>query len=259
MERNEHYYDSNYDTRRYTNRREEGMPESQRSYSQRGNYYGISDTDHGHGNVRIQQRDDFHEFSRGPVGGSGASNYNETYNRTHRNRDDHYRYGDDDHFRQSHGYAGHQDYRSEEYINRTRAEQDYSRDQNYSSNYDVAGNRRYARQENSYENPGRGRRFSEFGQDERHNYGHELTDIHHDRGKLSRSSSDNDYGRNYRPANQFDFDENKEDYRYSGRIESSGSNRNQYREDVNRNRRPSGPDYSKHSPISNYGYDTFGI
>ncbi|NDK55252.1 hypothetical protein [Pontibacter fetidus] len=255
METNEHYYDSNYDTSRYTNRREENAPESYNRYSQRGNYYGIADTDHGHGNVRIQQRDDFYEFSRGPVGGYGAANYNDNYRNTHRNRDDHYRYGDDNHFKESHGYTGNQDYRSEEYRNRISQDQNYSR----GSNYGDAGNSRYARQENSYQNPGYGRRYSEYGQDERRNYNHDLTDIHHDRGEHSRSASDNNYGRNYRPANQFDFDDNKEDYRYSGRIKSSGSTNDQYRENVNRNRHPSGPDYSRHSPISNYGYDTFGI
>lgn len=266
MERNEHYYDQNYDTRRYTNRKEETeLPESYDRYSRRGNYYGMPDTDAAYHNVSVQRREDSGSFSPGPMGGYGAGNYNENYERVHSNRDNHYRYGDDSHFRQAHGYSGQGDYRNESYRNRDRVydrygdSQDYSRGQQYSSNYDVAGNRRYARQENSYQNPGHGRRYSEYGRDERYNYGHELTDIHHDRGEHIRSQSENDFVRNYRPANQFDFDENKEDYRYRGRIENTGSGQSLNRENMNRGPRPSGPDYSRQSPIGSYGYETFGI
>lgn len=272
MERNEHYYDRNYN--QYDDYSSGNQRQKNESYSQRGNYYGIQDSNYGHGNVRMQQRSDFNDYSQGPVGGYGAGNYNDNYNRTHRNRDDHYRYGDDNHFKQSHGYATgsnyrNNDYRNEEYRNRDyrnrgNDSQDYNSGLPYSSNYDVAGNRRYARQENSYQNPGYGRRFSEYGQDERRNYNHELTDIHHDRGEIP-DSSENDYRGSFRPSNQFDFDENKEDYRYSGRIVNSGSSRgysgsdgDRYSSRENRDRR-SGPDYSKSSPISGYGYDTFGI
>ncbi|MBC5772545.1 hypothetical protein H8S95_00585 [Pontibacter sp. KCTC 32443] len=261
MERNDEYYSNNYQ-QHYSN--ENNPSQFSQRYTQRGNYYGMPDNQREYGNVRIQQRHDFNDFSEGPVGGYGAGNYNENYERVHRNRDDHYRYGDDPHFKQSHGYTGQSDYRSndyrsQDYKNRDRDNQNYSRGQQYSSNYDVAGNRRYARQENSYENPGHGRRYSEYGRDERRNYGHELTDIHHDRGEFDHSRHDNNYGRNYRPSNQFDFDENKEDYRYSGRIESTGSNRNENRENMSRGPRPSGPDYSKWSPLGSYGYETFGI
>jgi hypothetical protein len=286
MERNEHYNDRNYN--QFDDYGSQGR--GNESYSQRGNYYGIHDSNYGHGNVRMQQRPDFNDFSQGPVGGYGAGNYNDTYNRTHRNRDDHYRYGDDSHFKQSHGYSSGDtyrtnDYRSEEYRNRdyrnrSNEGQDYSSGLPYSSNYDVAGNRRYARQENSYQNPGHGRRYSEFGQDEKRNYSHELTDIHHDRGRIP-DSSENDYRGDIRPSNAYDFDEDKEDFRYSGRIVDAGSDRDTYASGLyssnrayvsdhsesdsdrfntrsNRSRR-SGPDYSKSSPITGYSNESFGL
>ncbi|MBB6612435.1 hypothetical protein H7F15_15415 [Pontibacter sp. Tf4] len=276
MERNEHYYERNY------NQYEDGNRSGER-YSQRGNYYGMSGNDYGSGNVRMQQRSDFNEFSSGPSGGYGAGNYNDI----HRNRDDHYRYGDDNHFRRSHGYTGqsnysNQDYRSPEYRNRTNqysAEDSYSRSQPYSSGYDIAGNRQYARQENSYQNPGHGRRYSDYGRDERYNYSHELTDIHHDRGEVP-SSSENDYN----PGNKRDYYDHRADYRYSGSIESrnSSSDRDNYatglyssnrayladhpnesdgeRYSSRERRHPrSGPDYSASSPISGYGNESFGL
>jgi len=257
MERNDQYYSNNY-YQHYGNDRN-NTDDISRRYGQRGNYYGSNQE---HGNVRIQQRHDFNDFSEGPTGGYGAGNYNENYNRVHRNRDNHYRYGDDSHFQQSHGYSSQGDYRNQNYRNRDyRSRQDsdnYSRSQPYSSNYDVAGNRQYARQENSYQNPGHGRRYTEYGRDERNNYGHELTDIHHDRGEL-RDSSYNDYDRNYNLGNNWDFNENREDYRYKGQIVDSGRSRNNPRNEVDRGPRPSGPDYSKWSPLGNYGYETFGI
>ena len=151
MERNEHYYDQ---------RNSQGNGNEQQfrqRYSQHGNYYGMPNNDHEYRNVRMQQRHDFNDFSEGPSGGYGANNYNDVY----RNRDDHYRYGDDQHFRQSHGYTGQQNSHSTDYRN----DDNYSRSQPYSSGYDVAGNRRYARQANSYDNPGHGRRYGDYGRD----------------------------------------------------------------------------------------------
>lgn len=271
MERNEHYYDRNYNNQsdNYGSTNQDRYSER---YGNRGNYYGMRDTDN-YRNVHMQQRADFNDFSNGPSGGYGAGNYNDI----HRNRDDHYRYGDDSHFMQSHGYTGQYDHSTNDY----RGDDNYSRSQPYSSNYDVAGNRRYARQENSYRNTGHGRRYSDYGRDEGYNYGHELTDIHHDRGDLDRDAEANNYRRNYNPRNEWDFDDNREDYRYSGRIEDSRPRRDSYATGLyssnrayvsdhsdsdgdrysSRERRSgrSGPDYSAWSPIGGYGQQTFGL
>ena len=254
MERNINHYDRNYP-------QNQNMPESSERYGQRGNYYGMPDPGAADDYVRMHETDYRSHHTSGPVGGYGADNYHEDYNRNY-NKDYNRNYNQDYNrdYRSSQQHRTPQDWRSTEYRNRmssSNREPDY--DPSYSSNYDVAGNRMYARQENSYENTGHGRRYSDYGRDERRNYGHELTDIHHDRGSWDHSSSDNDYGRNYKPANRFDFDDDHEDYRYRGSIENTGSRDSYNREKYNRGRRPSGPDYSKSSPITGYGYETFGI
>ncbi len=280
MERNEQYQNRMYN-QSYSNRREESRPENYERYTDRGNYYGMPHHEDRYDNVSVRDGRDSGRFSPGPMGGYGANNYNKHYSsnqdNVHRNRDNHYRYGDDNHFRQSHGYSGQQDSQDRGFNKRD----NYNYSPEYGSNYDVTGNRMYARQENSYQSQGRGRRFEDHGKDERYNYGHELTDIHHDRGPLERDSSQNDYNPQVRNRG---FGEHDEDFRYSGEIRSTGnrnSNRDNYATGLyasnrsyvsdhsdsdgdryssreNRSRR-SGPDYSKSSPISGYGYDTFGI
>jgi hypothetical protein len=247
MERNQNYYDRNYPQR-------DNMPESSERYEHHGNYYGMPDSGAAYDNVRMRETDFRSHNTSGPVGGYGASNYHKDYNQSNRNA----QHEGSNYRRQNHDQ---QDWRNESYRShdrgRTNREPDY--DPSYSSSYDVAGNRMYSRQENSYDNPGHGRRYGDYGRDERRNYGHELTDIHHDRGSFDHSRSDNDYNSSYRPENRFDSDNRQEDYRFKGSIEDRGSRDNYNNENYNRGRRPSGPDYSKNSPISGYGYDNFGI
>lgn len=242
-------------------------------YEDRGNYYGIPDRDREYRNVRSQGSTT--GSSQGPsVGSRGSSRSgdysqgdrhtqgrmhqnewgsNADYNRGRqsqgRSQDDHYRYGDPSpymHSQRQRNYGNSDDWRSE--------------------GVDHA-NRRYDRQENSYRQTGHGRRFDQYGRDEKYNYAHgpqdgrrsienseSLDDRYIDRGEHSRSSSDNDYGRHY--GSQFDHrnrsrqgrDDDYESRRYHDRNQDQSPSRS-----PRGYGHPSGPDYSASSPITNYG------
>ncbi|SIR14427.1 hypothetical protein [Pontibacter lucknowensis] len=262
----------------------------QSRYENRGNYYGMPDQHHEYRNVSSQGSTSY--GSSGPVGGYGASSW-----RSNRDQDDRHTQG------QMHqnewGGSG-----SNQYSNRDRDNYNYGSgsgssqgdhyrygDPNPYMNYERQGgyektrgtgwrresdvdhaNRRYDRQENSYRHTGHGRRFDQYGQDERYNYAHgrqdgrrsiedseSLDDRYYDRGEHSRSSSDNDYGRQYGS----NYDHRNQDR--EGRNDNYETRRFRDRDyDDSPSRSPrgygyrSGPDYSADSPISSYGRSVRG-
>lgn len=285
MRHNERNYDSR--DRDYRSGDNENLSNYQSRYQSRGNYYGMPDQDSEYRGVSSQGRN-YGGSSSGPGGGYGASSWRssrdqddrhsqgmqrnergssygnrerDNYNYgSSRSQSDHYRYGDPNPYMNYQRQGGY--------------ERDRDTDWRRESDVDHA-NRRYARQENSYRQTGHGRRFDQYGQDERYNYAHgpqdgrrsiedseNLDDRYYDRGEHSRSSSDNDYGRHYgsnyehRNSNRGMRDEHHESTRMA-RNSSSGHD-----ESPSRSPRgygyPSGPDYSANSPISGYGQNVRG-
>lgn len=216
-------------------------------YSDSGNYYGRHDM----GNESREQRNrdysrDRQEQGRMHQSDWGGSDYG---SRRDRSQGDHYHYGDPN------PYMHNQRNRS------------YDNSDNWRSEDVDHANRRYDRQENSYRQTGFGRRFDEYGRDEKRNFSHDQTsgrrsiehsenldDRYYDRGEHSRSSSDNDYGRNYgsqydhRNRNRQGRDDDYESRRYQDRDRDQSPSRSPRGYGL-----PSGPDYSANSPISNYG------
>ncbi|WP_242927401.1 hypothetical protein [Pontibacter vulgaris] len=259
-------------------------------YTERGNYFGMPHHEEMHRDVRSTQRSDFNEGTMGPMAGqgggrsyrSGQSNYDQD-----RNRQDHYHYGDPNPYMNYDRNGGYDRTRGTGW----RSERDdYMNSGNYGLNQpDYSETDHYARQENSYRTGGQGRRFTEFGRDERHNYGHDrgsrgqrtsqysenLDDRYFDRSDAGRSKSENDYGRQQSRYQNEGYDGYGSSRRYQGSDNygtGSYSSNRAYLSDQSRERgqfdrrsdefpsrsnsersQRSGPDYSKHSPISNYG------
>ncbi|PKV63050.1 hypothetical protein [Pontibacter ramchanderi] len=274
MRYRERNYDSDHRNRGSRSGDSHNLSNYQSRYQSRGNYYGMPDQDYEYRGVSAQGRN-YGGSSSGPGGGYGASSWrsgqgdrhtqgqmhqnewgsgtsysNRDYYGTGRSQSDHYRYGDPN-----------------PYMNYQR-QSSYDRDTDWRRESDVDhANRRYARQENSYRHTGHGRRFDQYGQDERYNYAHgqqdgrrsiedseNLDDRYYDRGEHSRSSSDNDYGRQYgsnydhRNQDRWGRDDNYESRRYRERGHDDSPSRSPRGYGY-----PSGPDYSANSPITNYG------
>ncbi|MBD1397124.1 hypothetical protein H9Q13_08095 [Pontibacter sp. JH31] len=181
-------------------------------------------------------------------GGSGWHRDHDRPNYDTRNQseEDHWRYGDPN---------PQSDYKQQGGYTRSRGTGWHNEGSDY-------GKPRYARQDNSYQSTGHGRRIDQYGRDEHYNFAHgrqdgrrslenpeNLDDRYYDRREQS-DSSRNDYGRQYganydhrsRSSHQgndsHDFDHTSDDY------PSRSPKGYGYR---------SGPDYSASSPITNYG------
>ncbi|MHC2990618.1 hypothetical protein OB13_03120 [Pontibacter sp. HJ8] len=299
MRHNEQNYDRDYQGNRHDSRNRQdddyGLSNYLTRYESKGNYYGMSGQDSPYSDVRSQGRN-YGNATWGPTAGSGASsrrgNYDQndrhTQGQMHQNEwgpsgqygsdrnkssygsgSDHYHYGDPNPYMDNQRNDGYE---------RTRGT-------SWRENEVDHGNRRYSRQENSYQSSGQGRRFDQYGQDERYNYAHgrqdgrrsienseSLDDRYIDRGEHSRGSSDNDYGNQYgtnydhRNRNRQGRDDNYATGSYSSNrayLAEQGQGRDQgmfdHTSDDYPSRSPkgygqrSGPDYSASSPITNYG------
>ena len=273
---NEHNYRDN-DGRNYENRNnrrnehdDHNLSNYLSRYQDKGNYYGMRDTDHEYRNIRTSRGSDYGNSSSDPMqrsgsnrdayqsGGSSFGSSNDSRNnkyssgsnqqeRNNSNQNDHYHYGDPNPYMNYDRNTGYERTRGTGW----RSESDDSR----------RGSSDYARQDNSYQYDGSGRRYEDFGRDERHNFGHgeQLTDIHADRGEHTRRRSDNDFGRQQR---RNDREDNYATGRYSSNrayLSEQGRGRDKnmfdHTSDDYPNRSPrgyglkSGPDWSAHSPI----------
>jgi len=248
-------------------------------YSRRGNYYGMKDEDAEYRNVRSTGNTN---YGSGPVAGYDASSYRGV---TDSNNQNNYHYGDPNRYMDNERNGGY---------DRTRGTGWRDNNDRYSHYNSSRTNDRedYARQDNSYHygDEGQGRRFSDFGRDEGRTYNQSTNrgynmgteDAYYDRGDFNHSRSDNDYrggnrntDRNY--GQWHERTNENDDFRFSGRVQDSGSNRDDnyatglyasnrsYNSDnasnsdgersSSRYKRSgrSGPDYSKSSSISDYG------
>lgn len=245
-------------------------------YSDRGNYYGMRDEDAEYRNVRSTGNTN---YGSGPVGGYGASSHRGTSGS--RNSQDNYHYGDPNPYMDNDRNGGY---------DRTRGTGWRDNNDRYSNYGSSRTNDRenYDRQDNSYHygDQGQGRRYSDFGRDEGRTYNRNTNrgynagteDSYYDRSDFKHSRSDNDYrGGSRNNSQRDDHNNDSEDFRYSGRIQSSGSSRDDnyatglyasnraYNSDnpsnsdgdrsSSREKRSgrSGPDYSSRSSISDYG------
>lgn len=257
----------------------------------RGNYYGMRDEDATYRNVRVSDSDENYGYrSGGPVAGYGASSYRGALNSSDRDRDsDHYRYGDQNRYM---GGDRNRDYGRDSHSDRhdNYGTSDSDRYTNYSS-----GNR-YSRQDNSYRSGGSGRRYEDYGRDERTtmdqpvNQGYNMggVDSYYDRGEQPRKRWENNYSRDDRSNrdrftnNSYEGGFDRDNYSSRGEIRSTDRDRDDnygtglyasnraYRADhdedysqrSSRYRRPgetSGPDYGYNSRIGSKGYNDFGI
>lgn len=290
MERDDQHYSSgNYGSGNSRNRDGNAgrkLSNYKSRYESHGNYYGMPDTNHEYEDVRTTRGASFGNSSPGPMQRS-SSNYDKydsdqrgnrnegdrSYNSgssnsrqnsgSHQNRNDHYHYGDPNPY-----MGGYEQTRG------TGWERDSSGA--YRGSSSSSDNSRYARQNNSYQSGGSGRRYSDFGRDEQHSYNPGGADFYNDRSDFNHSSSDNDYqGRGNR--NRFyDDDSNHDDYQ-RGEMRNSGGNRddnyatglyasnrsyvsdqdyskheNRYNSNSKDRRHQSGPDYNADSAASGY-------
>lgn len=262
MRHNERNHDSDHRNRDHRSGESHNLSNYQSRYENRGNYYGMPDQGSEYRNISSQGRN-YGGSSSGPGGGYGASSWrsNRDQNDRHtqgqmhqnewgsgRSQSDQYRYGDPNPYMNNQRQGGYERDRDTDW--RREGDVDHT-------------NRRYERQENSYRQTGFGRRFDQYGKDERYNFAHgeqdgrrsiedpeNLDDRYYDRGEHSRSSSDNDYRSNYdhRNQNRRGRDDNYESrhFRERGHDDSPSRSPRGYGH-------PSGPDYSANSPITNYG------
>ncbi|MCP2043856.1 hypothetical protein [Pontibacter sp. HSC-36F09] len=287
MRHNERNYDSDNRNRGHRSGDSDNLSNYQSRYENRGNYYGMPDQGQTYRNVSSQGRN-YGGSSSGPGGGYGASSWRSNRDQDNRhtqgqmhqnewdsgssysNRErDNYNYGSGSRSSQGDHYHYGDPNPYMNYKRQGGYERDRDTDWRRESDVDHA-NRRYERQENSYRQTGHGRRFDQYGTDERYNYAHgrqdgrrtidnpeNLDDSYYDRGEHSRSSSDNDYGQQYgsnyehRNSNR----EGRNDHHEANRM--ARHSRSGQDDSPSRSPRgygyPSGPDYSANSPITNYG------
>ncbi|MBF9252740.1 hypothetical protein I2I11_05525 [Pontibacter sp. 172403-2] len=289
MERDDHYYNSgNYRSDSYS-RNSDGnagrkLSNYQSRYENHGNYYGMPDTNHEYEDVRTTRGATFGNTSPGPMQRS-SSNYdkydrnnnrndgNRSYNSgssydrqnsgNYQNRDNHYRYGDPNPY-----MGGYEQTRG------TGWERDSSGA--YRGNFSSDENSRYARQDNSYQSGGSGRRYSSYGRDEQRSYNPGGADFYNDRSDFNHSSSDNDFRGSGRSNKFYDDVSNRDEYQ-QGEIRDSHRNRddnyatglyasnrsyvsdqdyskheNRYSRNSSDRRHRSGPDYNADSAASSY-------
>ncbi|MFD3001675.1 hypothetical protein ACFS7Z_14985 [Pontibacter toksunensis] len=236
MERDDQYYNRDYRNnnrnRNQGNRKNDEQFENYRDrYSSGGNYYGMRDEDAEYRNVRSTGSN---TYGAGPVGGYGSSSYRGTQD----NDSEQYRYGDPNphmDYDRNGGYertrgTGWRD-NNDRYTNNTRNNiNDSGRDQGRDGGY--------SRGDNSYQYSGSGRRYGEFGTDEGRTYNRDRNsgynmgteDSYYDRSDFKYDRSDNDFrGTDRSRDNAYSRDNDRylddDDFRYSGRIQNSGSDR----------------------------------
>jgi hypothetical protein len=258
MRNDEQNFDRDHRNRSQRSGQRHNLSDHLSRYEDRGNYYGMPHQEHDYRHVSGRNQDDrrtqgrMHQNEWG-----GNADYNRGSQGQDRSQSDQYRYGDPNPYMNNQRQGGYERERGTGW--RRESDEDHS-------------NRRYERQENSYRHTGHGRRFDQYGRDEEYNFAHgrqdgrrsiedseSLDDRYYDRGEHSRSSSDNDYGRQYganyehRNRNSESRDDHHESNRMARRSNSGHDN------DDSPNRSPrgygqrSGPDYSANSPITNYG------
>lgn len=277
MERDHEYYNRNSRNSNQQGRQGDEQFENYRDrYSDRGNYYGMRDEDNAYRNVRSSGSNN---YGSGPAGGYGASLHRGASGSG--SNQDQYHYGDPNPYMENDRNGGY---------NRTRGTGWRDNNDRYSNYGSSRTNDRenYDRQDNSYQygDQGQGRRYSDFGRDEGRTYNRSTNrgynagteDSYYDRSDFKHDRSENDYRGGRRNSGEWDDHNNsREDFRYSGRIQDSGSSRDgnyatglyasnrAYNSDhpsnsdgdraSSRQRRSgrSGPDYSNRSSISDYG------
>ncbi|WP_237586741.1 hypothetical protein [Pontibacter russatus] len=278
MERDNEYH-NRHNSDRQRRQDNEKFENYRDRYTSRGNYYGMRDTDAEYRNMRSTGSTN---YGSGPVGGYDASSYRGGGDRHNQN---HYHYGDPNPYMGNDRNGGYERTRG------TGWRDNNDRYSHYGSNR-TDDRERYDRQDNSYQygDQGQGRRYSDFGRDEGRTYNQHTNrgynaateDSYYDRSDFDHDRSDNDYrGSSRNPQRNLsqwqDRYNDSDDFRYSGRIQSSGSDRGDtyatglyasnraYNSDnpsdsdgdrsSSRQRRSgrSGPDYSSRSSISDYG------
>lgn len=237
MERDDQYY--NRDDRKDNNRnrnenyrnKDEQFENYRDRYSSGGNYYGMRDENAEYRNVRSTGSN---TYGGGPVGGYGASSWRGAQD----SDQDQYRYGDPNPYMGNDRNGGYERTRgtgwrdnNDRYTNNTRNNiDDRGRDQGREGGY--------SRGDNSYQYSGAGRRYGEFGRDEGRTYNRDRNsgynigtdDSYYDRSDFKYDREDNNYrggGRSRETGYTRDQDRylDNEDFRYSGRIQKSDSNR----------------------------------
>ncbi|WP_299701950.1 hypothetical protein [uncultured Pontibacter sp.] len=255
MRNDEQNFDRDYRNRSQRSGHRDNLSNYQSRYEDKGNYYGMPDQGHEYRNVSSRNQDERRTQGRMHQNEWGG---NADYNRGSQSssQDDHYRYGDPNPYMNYQRQGGYE----------------RERGTGWRSEGVDHGNRRYERQENSYRQTGHGRRFDQYGRDEEYNYAHgrqdgrrsvddpeSLDDRYYDRGEHSRSSSENDYGRQY--GSNYDHRNRDRQGRNDNYESRSYRDKSEFdrRSDESPSRSPrgygyrSGPDYSASSPITNYG------
>lgn len=253
------------------------------SSSDGGNYYGMRDEDAEYRNVRSTGSN---TYGAGPVGGYGASSWRGAQD----NDQDQYRYGDPNPYMENDRNGGYERTRGTGWRDNNDRYSDYRHQNSNDKGRDQGREGGYSRGDNSYQYSGQGRRFSDFGRDEGRTYNRDRNsgynigtdDSYYDRSEFKYDREDNNYrggGRSRNTDYSRDNDRylDNDDFRYSGRIQSADSDRDEnyatglyasnraYRSDnsqsdsdgdrvssrQNRSGR-SGPDYRASSSASDY-------
>lgn len=200
-------------------------------YSSGGNYYGMRDQNAEYRNVRSTGSN---TYGSGPVGAYDASSYRGTQDNDNQEQ---YRYGDPNPYMGNNRNGGYERTRGTGW----RESNDRYSNHGSDSNYGVRDQGReggYSRGDNSYQYSGGGRRYGEFGRDEGRTYNRDRNtgynigtdDSYYDRSDFKYDREDNNYrggGQSRETGYSRDQDRylDNEDFRYSGRIQSSGSDR----------------------------------
>lgn len=242
MERDDQYYNrdnqNNYQNNSNRNRNQNSRnnnDEQFENYRDRyssgsgGNYYGMRDEDAEYRNVRSTGSN---TYGAGPVGGYGASSWRGAQD----SDQDQYRYGDPNPYMGNDRNGGYERTRGTGWRDNNDRYSDYRHQNN--SDRDQGREGGYSRGDNSYQYSGAGRRFGEFGRDEGRTYNRDRNsgynmateDSYDDRSDFKYDREDNNYrggGRSRDTGYSRDQDRylDNEDFRYSGRIQKSGSDR----------------------------------
>ena len=243
MERDNEYYNRDYrnnNNNRKSNQNyrdnDEQFENYRDRYSSRGNYYGMQDEDAEYRNVRSTGSNTYGQGpSSGPVEGYQASNRRSSRGDSG-NSQDQYRYGDPNPYMGNDRNGGYDRTRGTGWRDNNDRYTDY--DNSGSSGRDQGREGGYSRGDNSYQYGGAGRRYGEFGRDEGRTYNRdrnsgynmETEDSYYDRSDFKYDRSDNDFRGSDRSRNSAYSRDNdryldNDDFRYSGRIQNAGSDR----------------------------------
>lgn len=202
-------------------------------YSSGGNYYGMRDQNAEYRNVRSTGSN---TYGGGPVGAYDASSYRGTEDNDNQ---DQYRYGDPNPYMGNYRNGGYERTRGTGWRDNNDRYSDYRHTNvNDRGERDQGREGGYSRGDNSYQYSGGGRRYGDFGRDEGRTYNRDRNsgynigtdDSYYDRSDFKYDREDNNYrggGQSRETGYSRDQDRylDNEDFRYSGRIQSSGSDR----------------------------------